>query len=99
MILEMRGWQERIPQEEEFQELRSSLCILRILGIKTRSSGNIGSEPGAKVLEKRGGMSWCLIRGKNGAEQWIVCSVWASPTAVTLFLEEVSVNLVFKNVH
>lgn len=43
-------------------------------GIKTRSSGDVGNEPGAAALEKRGGRSWCLVGGNNsaGRGRWTV---------------------------
>lgn len=39
-----------VPQEEEFQEWRSSLCILRMPGVKTRSSRDLDGELEAKVV-------------------------------------------------
>lgn len=53
-------------------EWRSSpLCTLRRPGIKTRPSGDIDNEPGAKVLREMSGAESVLRSDSNSAQEWV----------------------------
>lgn len=72
-----KAWlSQKVLPEEEFQEWRSCLHILLMLGIKTRSFRCVESESGASLGDMRG-MSWCLVGESNnvgnGWELLLIC--------------------------